>query len=365
MDITISNVIIEEGADNYKQTEVILRKLENVPIKRVEKNYPNKKDISVNMDKETLRLIDFKGEFFKPCPGTKGYICCGYHILNTGTNCPFNCSYCILQVYFNQPSLRVFVNLEHELDTVGHFLDLNHKKLFRIGTGEFTDSLALDHVTDWSKTLTRFVNAHKNVVLELKTKTDNINGLFSSSYRERIVVSWSMNSIAISAKEEHGATSIIKRLKAAKRCQEEGYIISFHFDPLIYFKDWKNGYLKTIELIDKYINLKKVIWISMGCIRYIPALKFIIRKRHHDTHILDGEFITGLDGKMRYFKPIRIEMYSFMKEFLDKLENNLGLYLCMESPEIWLKSFGWSPENSNGLSDYLNKRVNKLYKTNY
>jgi spore photoproduct lyase len=197
--------------------------------------------------------------------------------------------------------------------------------------------------------------------LEFKTKTCNIDGLLASPYRERIIVSWSLNSAEVSAREEHGAPSILKRLEAAKKCQDEGFIVGFHFDPLIHYQGWEKGYLRTIELMDKYIDPGKIVWISMGCMRYIPALKSIIRKRHKDTHILDGEFISGLDGKMRYFKSIRIQIYSLIKEYLDKWDRDLGLYLCMESPDVWLKSMGWSPENNDGLSNYLDNRVIKMF----
>jgi spore photoproduct lyase len=359
--MTIKKIIIENNAASFRQSHSILNKLKNVTTERetgelsefTDKIYP------ADMDKETLRLVVFKGEFLKPCPGTKEYICCGYQILNIGTNCPMNCSYCILQAYFNQPSLRVFVNLEHELNSIEEYLDSQPEKIFRIGTGEFTDSLALDHICEWSSLLSAFVQKRKNVVLEFKTKTDNIQGLLSSPHREKIIVSWSLNSPDISRQEDIGAPTIERRLKAAKKCQQEGFIVGFHFDPLVHYKEWKEGYLKTLELLDKYVDPKRVIWVSMGCMRFIPALKHIIRKRHLKTHILDGEFINGSDGKMRYFKPIRIEMYSFLKKHLDLWEKDLGLYLCMESSEVWTKSFGWTPDNSQGLSDYLDNRVVK------
>jgi len=363
MNVSIKNIIVEEGAQDYRLTRSILNNLSGCTVATVKPDETLlKQDMPGDMDKETIRLIDFKGEFLKPCPGTKEYICCGYQILNTGTNCPMDCSYCILQAYFNKPSLRVFANLEKELDIIGSMIDAHPGKIFRIGTGEFTDSLALDKVTGWSGLLTEFFTNRKNTVLELKTKTDNIDGLLSSPYRDRIIVSWSLNSAVISAGEEHGAASIKKRLEAAKRCQEEGYVLSFHFDPLIYYEGWEKDYLTTVEQLDKYIDPQKVIWISMGCFRYIPVLKSIIRRRHRNSHILDGEFIIGLDGKMRYFKPIRIKMYSLMKDYLETWYNDLGLYLCMESSEIWMNSMGWCPENSEGLSDYLDKRVLKIFK---
>ena len=50
-----------------------------------------------------------------------------------------------------------------------------------------------------------------------------------------------------------------------------------------------------------------------------------------------------------------------MRKALEEWEKDLGLYLCMESDDIWQKSLGWSPVNSAGLSDYLDNRVTKFF----
>jgi spore photoproduct lyase len=313
------------------------------------------------MGKETLQLLSYKGEFLKPCPGTKEYICCGYQILNVGTNCPLDCSYCILQSYFNQPNLRVFANLEEGLETVLQAIDSEPERIFRVGTGEFTDSLAVDHITCWSDILLPAFSQRKNAILELKTKTTNIKRVLDSKCRDRIIVSWSLNSPAVATREEHRAASLKKRLEAARRCQSEGFILGFHFDPLIPHPHWRQEYLRSLDLLDEYIDPKGIIWISMGSFRYMPPLKQIIRRRHPKTCVLDGEFITGLDGKMRYFKPIRMDLYSFMRENIEKWHRDVGLYLCMESDDVWKESLRWSPGSSAGLRDYLDSRVIEFF----
>ena len=53
-----------------------------------------------------------KGPFWRPCPGTRDYVCCGYQVLQVTLNCPLDCTYCILQGYVNLPALTVFVNVE-------------------------------------------------------------------------------------------------------------------------------------------------------------------------------------------------------------------------------------------------------------
>ncbi len=362
MNYKIKTAIVENGAEEYSFTRMVVEKLRGAcPIKG-EQDLPVPVFDESNLDKETLRLISFPGQLLKPCPGTREYLCCGYQVLNIGTNCPLDCSYCILQVYFNHPSLRVFVNVEQQLQAIGEALQVSGKKVYRIGTGEFTDSLALDPIVRWTNVLPAFVANHENTVLEFKTKTVSIEGLLSSPYRDRIVVSWSLNSAAIASREEHGAPSIKRRLEAARACQREGYTLGFHFDPLIEHPLWKEEYGRTVDLLDHYIDPAKVIWISLGCLRYMPLLKQVIRRRFPDSHILDGEFIPALDGKMRYIKPVRIEMVAFMKEKLAQWGMGSGVYLCMESSDVWEKGLGWSPGTSEGLSLYLDNRAREVFR---
>jgi len=361
MNFKIKRVILEGEAQQYPFAKRALEQLRSSsPVTMDEASQPAFVD-EFDPDKRTLRLLSFPGQLLKPCPGTREYLCCGYQILNIGTNCPLDCSYCILQAYFNQPCLRVFVNVEQQLQAIGETLQNSEGKIFRIGTGEFTDSLALDPIVKWTQVLPSFAAKHANAVLEFKTKTVSIEGLLSSPYRDRIVVSWSLNSPSIAAAEEHGAPSIRKRLEAARTCQREGYTLGFHFDPLIEHPSWKEEYARTVDLLDRFIDPSKVIWISLGCLRFMPSLKGVIRKRFPETRILDGEFIPGLDGKMRYIKPLRTEMYGFMKEKLAQWGFWKGLYLCMESREVWHKAFGWAPEDSNGLSKYLDSRAGEMF----
>ena len=318
------------------------------------------------LQKDTLYLLEHKGRFLKPCPGTPGteYICCGYQILHVGTNCPLDCSYCILQGYFNQPGLRAFLNIEEGLDQVLEEISSRGSEILRLGTGEFTDSLALDHVLDWSGKILQRLSGIRNVSLELKTKTVEIRKVLKSGAREGIILSWSLNSPFICGNEEKYAAPLKSRILAAKKCQEEGFVVGFHFDPMVYHEGWKEGYSRTIELLSKHIDPKRVVWISLGSFRYPPSLKSIILSRHPGTMIFQGEFVRAPDGKMRYFKPIRAELYRFMREKLEAWSPDLGLYLCMESRDVWEKAIGWSPESTEVLSRYLDNRVKAIFEWN-
>ncbi len=358
---TISRLQIEPGVDGDDQVTRIVARLpalnpERVTAERGDSNLP-----AADMQKTTLRLVPFHGRLLKTCPGTKGYLCCGYQILHLGTNCPLDCSYCILQGYLNQPALRVFVNLAERLPEIGQVIDRQRERILRIGTGEFTDSLALDSITHWTDTLLPFFAERENAVLELKTKTTEVERLLRAKTRERIVVSWSLNSPAVASREERGAPGIAARLRAARRCQEEGYALGIHFDPLVEHPDWQAEYAEVLDLMDTYLDPKRIIWVSLGCLRFMPTLGPIIRRRHPHTGVLNGEFIPGRDGKLRYLRPIRVEMYGFMGRLLRTWYQDIGLYLCMESREVWQQSLGWSPEDSAVLSAFLDRRVLRFF----
>jgi spore photoproduct lyase len=250
--------------------------------------------------------------------------------------------------------------LHQELEIIGNYIDTVQEKIFRIGTGEFTDSLALDCLTGWTEFLLPFFSRRKNCILELKTKASSVQSLLKSRFREGIVVAWSLNTANVIAQEEYRTAPLEERILAARKCQNDGFLLAFHFDPLIHSPKWREGVDEAVALLDKYIDPKSVIWISLGSFRYMPSLKWAIRRRFPRTGIFNGEFVTGLDGKFRYFKPIRIDMYSTVAARLEQWHDDLGIYLCMESADVWEQSLGWAPNSSHDLSTLLDNRVRKL-----
>ncbi|MFH2013296.1 MAG: spore photoproduct lyase family protein [Pseudomonadota bacterium] len=339
-----SKIIIDTNVRDSLITHNILKKLPDVPIEYLTDTSTwidairGSKD-SLRAGKKMLLLTENRGKFLKPCPGTKEYICCGYQILNFATNCNLECSYCILQSYLNNPAMVVYANTDDMFAELEDKLSRDSDSIYRIGTGEFTDSLVLDHLTGFSKLIVPYFAHKDNVILELKTKTDNIENLIDIQHKGNTMVSWSLNTEEVAKKEEIFAPSIDDRIDAAFKCQEAGYRLGFHFDPLIYYPGWEKGYQKTLKKLFAKIDPGNVSWISMGGFRFMPELKPIIQKRFPKSRIIYDEFVTGMDGKMRYFKPIRVEMYSRMLEWIRDYDPELCVYLCMESREIWRKVF--------------------------
>jgi spore photoproduct lyase len=96
-----------------------------------------------------------------------------------------------------------------------------------------------------------------------------------------------------------------------------------------------------------------VTYMSMGSLRFPPALKDVVRERFPKSRLLYAELFPGADGKMRYFKPLRTEMYAKMLAWIRRYTVDTGLYLCMESQEIWQKVFGHAPTCSTEVEQHI------------
>ena len=78
--------------------------------------------------------------------------------------------------------------------------------------------------------------------------------------------------------------------------------------------------------------------------------------RFPQSRIAAQEMVLAPDGKLRYFKSLRVEMYARMREWLTQATPGALLYLCMESPRVWQEAFGFTPDGPS-LSRLLDGRV--------
>ena len=365
--IQIEKIYLDEKAEKDSVSQTILKALSNIPVERVQdkraliKQFFSMPD-PIGVGKKHLLITHFYGRRLKPCPGTSNHICCGYYVINAITNCPMDCSYCVLQGYLNNPFLTLYTNWDDLLQEIEAFLSNDHQSLLRLGTGELSDSLALESIFPFSQFLIPFFSERHNGILELKTKSANVNSLLHLNHRGKTVVSWSLNPSKMIEEEEMRTAPLKERIEAARRCQEKGYPLGFHFDPIIYHENWEKEYQQTVNQLFKQIDPQRVVWISLGGFRYPPKLKAIAGERFPKTKVFLGELFPGRDAKFRYLQEIRVEMYQKIARWLREMGPDLFIYLCMESEEVWEKVFGWAPSSSRHLNQLFEERVKEFIK---
>ncbi len=332
-----TSIYIEKEALHYPLTEKILSRFPDIKPQIIDKlkNFKrNWRDYITTIGKDELFIVKENYDILKPCPCTKNVVCCGYYIFNLGFGCPYDCSYCYLQHYTNFPGIIVPVNIDEILAKLEALLKKAKIPMRRIGTGEFTDSLAIDEITEYTKYIIPFFN-NTEYILELKTKSTNIENVLRFKPTRNVVVAWSLNPQKIIDSDEYFTPSLKKRLKAAKKIVEAGFKVGFHFDPVIYYDGWEKDYKETIELMYKYTG-NNIVWISIGTLRFHRTLKPIIEMRFPESRILDGELlIHPVDKKMRYPDFIRKEVYLKMLKWIREYDKKVNVYLCMEPYFIW------------------------------
>jgi spore photoproduct lyase len=307
--------------------------------------------------KKKLVLTRHKGEFLKKCPGSDGQVCCNYFVINFASNCPMDCSYCYLQEYLAENSaLKVFSNVNDLLAEADELLSKHRRFFFRIGTGEITDSLALDPYIGFTREIIPFFAEQPNVLLELKTKSDCVEALLDLDSKDRVVVSWSMNPQGVIDLDEQGTASLDERLRAARRCQEAGYRLGFHFDPMIEYEGWERDYEEMLEQTFATVDWQRIAWLSMGVLRNTLGLKRTMRDRFPRTRLLTGEQVLCPDGKLRYFQPLRVAMYRKMLGWIRRAAPTVKVYLCMESKEVWEQVLGFAPSCEKELGQAIVSR---------
>jgi len=328
-------IFIEKSVKDSELAADFKKHFPGVAVEEIDQygSYLKKEKFNLGLLKKPLAFIVKEGwDFIKPCPCTSGHLGCGYWILNLGFGCPFDCSYCFLQIYTNFPGIILPANLD---DFFTQF-DTFHKKLqapIRLGTGEFCDSLALDHITGYSRKLIPYFR-DKNVIFELKTKSNNIKNLLEINPPANIVISWSLNPQPLITVEEISVADLAQRLEAAKQIQDKGYKIGFHFDPVIFYPGWQDAYKELIRLL--YSRLKPPFaWISIGTLRGTRELKIASQLRFPQSDIFYGELLPGEDKKLRYPQFLRKEIYKNMVQWIRRYDKQTPVYLCMENADNW------------------------------
>jgi spore photoproduct lyase len=169
-----------------------------------------------------------------------------------------------------------------------------------------------------------------------------------------------LNSDLIIQNEERRTAPLSERLHAAQQCESWGYPLGFHFDPLIIYDGCEADYKRVIQQLFSKISPDNIAWISLGALRFMPSLKPVVERRFPNSKIMYGEFILGLDGKMRYFKPIRIDLYGKLVSWIREYAPHVCVYFCMEDDDVWQKSMGFSPSDIGGLPKMLDESAIKV-----
>lgn len=274
--------------------------------------------------------------------------CCNLYTLDAVFRCAYDCSYCSIQSFYDQGRISFHGNLREKLSA----LQLNKDKRYHIGTGQSSDSLLWGNRQGLLEELCRFAEEHPNVILELKTKSDNVQWLLENSLPKNLLVTWSLNTPAMIQWEERGTVSLERRLQAARACADKGIPIGFHFHPMVRYSHWESEYKELFSKVRSRFTASEMVLISLGTLTYIkPVLKKIRQRDFHSAILrMPMEEIAG-----RYSYPLeqKEELFRLALEELASWRSEVYFYLCMEDKALWPRLFGQDYPNNEAFEEKM------------
>jgi len=277
---------------------------------------PNKKKIIVRERKSPFVRL------FNKTP--QEVLCPHFYELILSNGCPFDCSYCYLQLTFRgrtQPTLfcNPWSTVQRELDPLGSGI---------FSTGELADSLAI--IPPLLEPALEYFPKQSKKYLLLLTKSTNIEFLLNREPNPQIIVSFSVNASPISEKFENGAPNPDHRVEAAHELKNVGWRVRIRLDPIIL----EEG-IEVYEDICRKIAALQPELVTIGTLRQYPGLYRFARFAPRQG------LCRADDGRMRYPYTARLKTYKQIQQWL-----GFQPALCKETKAMW-KTLGWRFQGCN------------------
>ena len=261
--------------------------------------------------------------------------CCNLLTLDAIQGCILNCSYCSVQSFYKSNQVTLDQSLKQKLDN----LNLRPDEVYHIGTGQSSDSLALENSNDVLKDLVDFAKKNQNVILELKSKSNKIEYLKSQSIPPNIISTWTLNPNIIIKNEEHNTANLEQRIDAASYIYSQNRLIGFHFHPMFYFSNWEDDYKKIVNTLLSTFNPEKVAMISFGTLTYAKPVIKNIRSKKLASKVLQMP-LDEISGKYSYPFETKLKMFKTIYDYFAPWHRSVFFYMCMEDIFLWAPIFG-------------------------
>lgn len=333
----IDRLYVERAATTWPATAHILERLkprETFAIDDYQDLFSRrKKDYLEKRNSRDVFLAVKRGAMVKEAPPAYGFGEADAHYYFVHAfNCIYECQYCYLQGYFSSPDLVFFVNHDDALAEMRQ-IAARHRGQRRVWfhAGEFSDSLALSHISGELGSYWPFFEQNPETWLELRTKSINLSILRQMSPLPNVVVSFSLATTAQASTYDVGAPPVARRLAAMRRLRDLGFRLGIHFDPLVQSDGFEQEIASIAAAIRDNLDFRFVEYVSVGAVRFAKDVYRAARQNYPLSQLFARHFIQGADTKMRYVRPLRLQL---IETAVTALKNHgcpdKKIYICME-----------------------------------
>jgi spore photoproduct lyase len=325
---SFSHIYVENRAFKNENTKKILSNFKNskiIPINHY-KDVFNRKNQDFLLQKKSPNLIlavKENGLIYKGAKVCESFGNEYFYYTSSIMNCIYNCEYCYLQGMYPSANVVVFVNLDDVLNEVTHILE-KHSAYICISYD--TDILAFENITGFAKKWIDFARKHKNLSIEIRTKSANFKSIENLNPTENVILAWTFSPEYVVNKYEVNTPNLYSRLKSAKSAISNGWKVRLCFDPILYIKNWKEHYRKCIEDTFKVISPTEIEDVSVGTFRVSKDYFKKMKKLNPRSKILAYPFCNK-EGVFTYSKEHNEAMMNFAYNILAKYVKEESIFI--------------------------------------
>lgn len=265
-----------------------------------------------------------------PSPQKSEDVICPHFVeLKWAYGCPYDCAWCYLKGTFRfHPSKTLPVVKPYEK------IELHTRKFLEevktpeiLNTGEIADSLMHENgKLAFSKLIIPIFESQKLHKVLFLTKSSNVKNLLEIEPHNQVIISFTLNAIPVAEKWEK-ASSVLKRIEAAKKVFDAGYDVRVRIDPIVPIEDWSKHYLQLLDIIFDNLVPERI---TLGSLRGLQSTI---------NGCTDKSWIKYLKESSNWGKKVdfgtRYDVYSGIIHELKTKYKFDKVALCKETMQIW------------------------------
>lgn len=314
-----SHIYIEKGVRNHPTSKKILSRYPNAKVIEINhyKDVFNRSHQSYRLQKQSPCLILAKKHgqlIYEGAPVCQDFGNSYFYYTSLVMNCIYDCEYCYLQGMYPSANLVVFVNLEEIFEQVEKLLK-EHPVYLCVSYD--TDLLALEHILGYVKEWVDFAGKHPELTIEIRTKSAGISGEDIIRPLDNVILAWTLSPDKLAKAYEHYAAGFWQRLAGIQKAIEQGFPVRLCFDPILYYRDFKQQYREMIETVFLKIRSDQIKDVSLGVFRVPQDYLKKMRKQAPSSSVIQYPFDND-NGVYHYSEKLTEEMISFVLDLIKK-----------------------------------------------
>ncbi len=293
----LSYMETQEIVERFKQSGIPITFLDSNRVSLPTSNTPRETFFAA---KRVVVLAARKRDKFQGCRPSANYQ------LPLISGCPGHCQYCYLNTSFGlKPYIRLYVNQQEILTWAEEYVNQRRPFITIFEGAAISDPIPLEQ---WSGSLRKtieYFGQHPFGRFRFVTKFDQVDSLLDADHRLHTRIRFTVNSQTVIQSWDKGTVSLHRRLQAAAKVAEAGYLYGFLVGPVIIHEGWETEYEKLFEQMASVLppRTHKLASIEIVTHRFTPKAKEIIKTVYPDSDLdLNEESRQWKYGQFGYGK---------------------------------------------------------------